>query len=286
MEEAFEYFVRKETIMAASKTMGHLMLNNNRNGYRAIPQDAMAKLLQSSTCFDALPLSQNVLILDEDLLMWEGFRRILASELVARAKKRKTLVWLSAEDSLLEAVRMLAKYQVHRIPIFNPLSFDPIGIVTYKCILKFLWRYGNELFQQNIFTKTPKELCIGTWKGIRVVFPETPLTDCFDILLNLRISAVPVVEPITLRVVDMYSRFDAVNIALQNEGFKIRKNVRQALECKYLCATVVCCCHSSNEDVVDLLHILIEEEFGCDIALFRLSEMFRAHISLKQVGLT
>lgn len=92
------------------------------------------------------------------------------------------------------------------------------------------------------------------------VFPDTPLTDCLDILLNKGVSGVPVVERDTFklvellhcivlngtfncyrslisyffRVVDMYSRFDAVGIALEEDATNLDVTVEQALKFKNL----------------------------------------------------
>ncbi|KAK6029176.1 CBS domain protein, partial [Ostertagia ostertagi] len=129
-------------------------------------------------------------------------------ELVKKAGKWQNLVWISAERSLLEVVRLLSAHRVHRIPVLDPDTFDPVYILTHKRILKFIWCF---------------------------VYPDTPLHECLDILLNLGVSGVPVVEHETHKVLDVYSRFDAIGIALQSEGFNLEVSVKEALQFKHIC---------------------------------------------------
>ncbi|EYC33960.1 hypothetical protein Y032_0001g181 [Ancylostoma ceylanicum] len=156
-------------------------------------------------------------------------------DFVHKAGKLRNLVTISAEDNLLDAVRMLAAQRVHRLPVLDPTTGNPVFMLTHKRILKFIWTFGQTLFHPEHFTNTPKDLCIGTWSGIRFVHPDTPLIDCLDILLNLGVSGVPVVEPNTQKVVDVYSRFDAIGVALENEGYRLHATVKEALEFKHIC---------------------------------------------------
>lgn len=61
------------------------------------------------------------------------------------------------------------------------------------------------------------------------VYPDTSLILCLDILLNKGVSGVPVVEHKTFRVVDMYSRFDAIGVALEDKIDELDVTVQEAL---------------------------------------------------------
>uniref|UniRef100_A0A183ETD6 CBS domain-containing protein n=1 Tax=Gongylonema pulchrum TaxID=637853 RepID=A0A183ETD6_9BILA len=50
-----------------------------------------------------------------------------------------------------------------------------------------------------------------------------------DILLHKGVSGVPVVEHKTFRVVDMYSRFDAIGVALEDKMDDLNVTVQEAL---------------------------------------------------------
>lgn len=150
-------------------------------------------------------------------------------ELVKKEGNLRPLVSVDASGSLLDAACILAEHRVHRIPVIDPLDGSALFILTHKRILKFLWLFGKHLAPLEYLHKSPKELGIGTWSGIRVVFPDTQLVDCLDILLNKGVSGLPVVERETFKVVDMYSRFDAVGIALEN---RLDITVKEALAFK------------------------------------------------------
>ncbi|VDM82803.1 unnamed protein product [Strongylus vulgaris] len=148
--------------------------------------------------------------------------------------KLKELVSIDANNSLLEAARLLAQHRIHRLPVLDPESGSPLFILTHKRLLKFLWCFGQQYSQPDFHIRTAKDLNVGTWVGIRVVFPDTPLTDCLDILLNKGVSGVPVVERDTFKVVDMYSRFDAVGIAMEEKADSLEVTVEEALKFKNL----------------------------------------------------
>ncbi|VDM61338.1 unnamed protein product [Angiostrongylus costaricensis] len=187
------------------------------------------------------------------------------------------------KSSLLEAVRMLATYRVHRLPVIDPISLDPVGVLTPKRILRFLWHHGQDIFQPSHCIKTPKQLNIGTWKGIHVVYPHTPLIDCLDILLNMGVSSVPVVEHLTLRVIDAYCRCDAMNIAMQNEDFKLKINVKQALEFKTFatdraCAVIVSEAESFYKVICKLVETNVHRAF-----IINCSSVIRGIVSISDV---
>ncbi|MFH4977136.1 hypothetical protein AB6A40_003845 [Gnathostoma spinigerum] len=125
---------------------------------------------------------------------------------------------------------MLSKHRIHRLPVMDPISGSPLFILTHKRILKFLWLFGQSFSTPDYHEKSCKQLGIGTWTGIRVVFPDTPIVDCFDILLHKGVSGLPVVERHTYKVIDMYSRFDAIGVALEDRMHQLDITVEQALE--------------------------------------------------------
>uniref|UniRef100_F1L0K0 5'-AMP-activated protein kinase subunit gamma-2 n=1 Tax=Ascaris suum TaxID=6253 RepID=F1L0K0_ASCSU len=150
-------------------------------------------------------------------------------ELIQHEGKLMDLVSINADDSLLKAARLLSKHRIHRLPVMDPTNGSPLFILTHKRILKFMWLFGQSLSVPDYHQKPCKELGVGTWTGIRVVFPDTPLVDCLDILLHKGVSGLPVVERNTYRVVDMYSRFDAIGVALEDKVNQLDVTVEQAL---------------------------------------------------------
>ncbi|VDK89438.1 unnamed protein product [Litomosoides sigmodontis] len=161
--------------------------------------------------------------------------------LVCREGELMDLVSITAEERhvylsllpimgvLLKAAFLLSKQRIHRLPVLDPIDGSPLFILTHKRILKFLWLFGQSLYMPSYHNKTCKELGVGTYDGIRVVYPDTSLILCLDILLNKGVSGVPVVEHKTFRVVDMYSRFDAIGVALEDKIDELDVTVQEAL---------------------------------------------------------
>ncbi|VDO74241.1 unnamed protein product [Haemonchus placei] len=90
-------------------------------------------------------------------------------ELLQKEGKLMELVYINANNSLLEAARLLAQHHIHRLPVLDPESGTPLFIITHKRLLK---------------------------------------------------------------VVDMYSRFDAMGIALEESADSLDVSVEQALKFK------------------------------------------------------
>ncbi|CAD6187442.1 unnamed protein product [Caenorhabditis auriculariae] len=214
--------------------------------------EALPALLWLNQCYEAMPSSSKMVVFDMGLLMHKAFngllvqgtRHVLLSDpdkngaldgilkyrnILKREGKLQELVTVSANASLLEASTLLAQHRIHRLPVIDPDDGSALYILTHKRILKFLWIYGQQLAPLDYMKQTPKQLKVGTWSGIRVVFPDTPLVDCLEILLNKEVSGVPVVTRDKYKVVDIYSRFDAVGIALES---RLDVTVAEALSFK------------------------------------------------------
>lgn len=86
----------------------------------------------------------------------------------------------------------------------------------------------NDLPRPRFMEKTPRELGIGSWGEICTVSKDTPLIQALNIFLEKRVSALPIVDengrvsgqaevtpprPVPLQVVDIYAKFDVINLA-------------------------------------------------------------------------
>lgn len=52
--------------------------------------------------------------------------------------KYQPFVSVSPEASVLESVKRLKAYKVHRLPVVDPVSGNVVYIITHKRLLKFL----------------------------------------------------------------------------------------------------------------------------------------------------
>ena len=56
----------------------------------------------------------------------------------------RPLVHITPEASLFEAIQMLYKYRVHRLPVIDTNTGNALFIMTHKRILRFLFLYVSE----------------------------------------------------------------------------------------------------------------------------------------------
>lgn len=77
--------------------------------------------------------------------------------------------------------------------------------------------------------RTPKELGIGSWGDISTISMNTPLIDALKIFLEKRVSALPLLDS-EGRVVDIYAKFDAINLAADKTYNNLDVTVYEALK--------------------------------------------------------
>ncbi|VDO46498.1 unnamed protein product, partial [Onchocerca flexuosa] len=106
----------------------------------------------------------------------------------------KLLASISPSESLFQAVQILCKEKVHRLPVVEEGTGNIAFILTHKRLMKFLYLYMIDLPRPSFMEKTPFELGIGTWDDVSTITQDTPLIDVMNLFLSKRISALPVLD--------------------------------------------------------------------------------------------
>ncbi|KAM6953741.1 5'-AMP-activated protein kinase subunit gamma-2-like [Aplochiton taeniatus] len=140
----------------------------------------------------------------------------------------KPLVHITPNASIFEAVHSLIKNKIHRLPVIDPVSGNPLYILTHKRILKFLQLFVCEMPKPAFMKQSLSELSIGTYSNIAFIHPDTPIIKALNVFVERRVSALPVVEK-TGKVVDIYSKFDVINLAAEKTYNNLDITVTQAL---------------------------------------------------------
>ncbi|XP_041752172.1 5'-AMP-activated protein kinase subunit gamma-1 isoform X2 [Coregonus clupeaformis] len=164
----------------------------------------------------------------------------------------KPLVNISPESSIFDAVYSLIKNKIHRLPVIDPVTGNPLYILTHKRILKFLQLFVREMPKPAFMKKTLGELGIGTYKNIAFIHPDTPIIKALQIFVERRVSALPVVD-VSGKVVDIYSKFDVINLAAEKTYNNLDITVTQALRhrCQYFEGVMQCHKLDTLETIVD-----------------------------------
>ncbi|XP_073533822.1 5'-AMP-activated protein kinase subunit gamma-2 isoform X3 [Phyllobates terribilis] len=195
----------------------------------------------------------------------------------------KPLVNITPDASLYDAVYSLIKNKIHRLPVIDPVSGNALYILTHKRILKFLQLFVSEMPKPAFMKKNLEELGIGTYHNIAFIHPHTPIIKALNIFVERRVSALPVVDE-SGKVVDIYSKFDVINLAAEKTYNNLDITVTQALEhrSQYFEGVVKCNKLETLETIVDRIvkaevhRLVVVNEAHSIVGIISLSDILQA----------
>lgn len=158
---------------------------------------------------------------NESIQQWRDSERKVA-------KITSTLVRIDPEQSLYDAVKMLVDHKIHRLPIIDSKTGNSLYILTHKKLLNVLFGLLSEENQPAYMHKTLIELGIGTYTHIATATPDTPIIKALNIFHESRVSALPIVDE-TGKVVDIYAKFDVINLAAERTYNNLDVTIKEAL---------------------------------------------------------
>uniref|UniRef100_A0A8C5HLC6 5'-AMP-activated protein kinase subunit gamma-1-like n=1 Tax=Gouania willdenowi TaxID=441366 RepID=A0A8C5HLC6_GOUWI len=164
----------------------------------------------------------------------------------------KPLVSISPEESLFDAVYTLIKNQIHRLPVIDRVTGNVLYILTHKRILKFLQLFMCEIPKPTFMKQTLGEVGVGSYQDIAFIHQATPIITALSLFVERRVSALPVVDDAGT-VVDIYSKFDVINLAAEKTYNNLDISVTQALKHRSQFFEGVVKCHKMDtmEMIVD-----------------------------------
>ncbi|XP_075447352.1 5'-AMP-activated protein kinase subunit gamma-1 isoform X1 [Ascaphus truei] len=195
----------------------------------------------------------------------------------------KPLVSISPCASLFDAVSSLIKNRIHRLPVIAPDSGNTLYILTHKRILKFLKLFMSELDKPEFVSQTLKELGIGTYENIALVHTNTPVYVALGTFVQRGVSALPVVDE-SGRVVDIYSKFDVINLAAEKTYNNLDITVTKALghRSHYFEGVLKCYQHETLETIINRLveaevhRLVVVDENNVAKGIVSLSDILQA----------
>ncbi|CAG9539616.1 unnamed protein product [Cercopithifilaria johnstoni] len=170
----------------------------------------------------------------------------------------KPLASISPCESLFQAVQVLCKEKVHRLPVMEECTGNIAFILTHKRLMKFLYLYMIDLPRPSFMEKTPLELGIGTWNNVSTITQNTPLIDIMNIFLSKRVSALPVLDE-NEKVVDIYAKFDAINLAANKSYTDLDITAQEALRYRVDWFEGVRCC-SPDDSLMMIVEMIVRAE--------------------------
>ncbi|XP_076879310.1 5'-AMP-activated protein kinase subunit gamma-1 isoform X2 [Brachyhypopomus gauderio] len=140
----------------------------------------------------------------------------------------RSLISITPDASLFDAVYSLLKHKIHRLPVIDPESGNVLHILTHKRILKFLHIFGAMVPKPAFLRSKILEAGVGTFKDIATVHQNAKVYDALATFVDRRVSALPVVDD-EGKVVALYSRFDVINLAAQKTYNNLSMTMREAV---------------------------------------------------------
>ncbi|XP_056119023.1 5'-AMP-activated protein kinase subunit gamma-1 isoform X1 [Rhinichthys klamathensis goyatoka] len=195
----------------------------------------------------------------------------------------KPLVNISPDASIFDAVYSLIKNKIHRLPVIDPVTGNALYILTHKRILKFLQLFVCEMPKAAFMRQTLEELGIGTYSNIAFIHPDTPIIKALGMFVDRRVSALPVVD-VTGKVVDIYSKFDVINLAAEKTYNNLDITVTQALlhRSQYFEGVMKCYRHETLDTIVDRIvkaevhRLVVVDENSSIEGIISLSDILQA----------
>ncbi|XP_070225029.1 5'-AMP-activated protein kinase subunit gamma-2 isoform X4 [Bos mutus] len=246
------------------------------------------RFMRSHKCYDIVPTSSKLVVFDTTLQVQiyeleehkiETWRELYLQETF------KPLVNISPDASLFDAVHSLIKNKIHRLPVIDPISGNALYILTHKRILKFLQLFMSDMPKPAFMKQNLDALGIGTYHNIAFIHPDTPIIKALNVFVERRVSALPVVDE-SGKVVDIYSKFDVINLAAEKTYNNLDITVTQALQhrSQYFEGVVKCSKLEILETIVDRIvraevhRLVVVNEADSIVGIISLSDILQALI--------
>ncbi|TRY53971.1 hypothetical protein DNTS_029811 [Danionella cerebrum] len=286
--------------------------------------DIYMRFMKSHKCYDLIPTSSKLVVFDTALQVKKAFFALVANGVRAaplwETKKQSFVGMLTITDfiiilhryyksplvqiyeleehkietwrvvfffitlySIFDAVYSLIKNKIHRLPVIDPITGNALYILTHKRILKFLQLFVCEMPKAAFMKQSLEELGIGTYSNIAFIHPDTPIIKALAMFVERRVSALPVVN-ITGKVVDIYSKFDVINLAAEKTYNNLDISVTQALlhRSQYFEGVLKCYRHETLGTIVDRIvkaevhRLVVVDENSSIEGIISLSDILQA----------
>ncbi|XP_036755585.1 5'-AMP-activated protein kinase subunit gamma-2 isoform X4 [Manis pentadactyla] len=217
------------------------------------------RFMRSHKCYDIVPTSSKLVVFDTTLQVKKAFFALVANGV------RAAPLWESKKQSF-------------------------VGMLTITDFINILHRY----YKSPMMSDMPKPafmkqnlaaLGIGTYHNIAFIHPDTPIIKALNVFVERRVSALPVVDE-SGKVVDIYSKFDVINLAAEKTYNNLDITVTQALQhrSQYFEGVVKCSKLEILETIVDRIvraevhRLVVVNEADSIVGIISLSDILQALI--------
>ncbi|XP_066932425.1 5'-AMP-activated protein kinase subunit gamma-1-like [Clytia hemisphaerica] len=193
-----------------------------------------------------------------------------------------TLLRISPTESLFTGVQTLMKNKIHRLPVIDEETGNAMYILTHKKILAYVYQHLDDLVMPDFLGKTIEEIGIGTYGDIATISPTAKLIEALNMFHERKVSALPVVGE-DRKCVDIYSRFDVMNLAAERTYNNLDITVSEALSYRQVRVEGIhkCYPHETFYAIIDRIanakvhRLIVEDSDHCIKGIVSLSDILR-----------
>ncbi|KAM4605980.1 5'-AMP-activated protein kinase subunit gamma-1-like [Polymixia lowei] len=256
--------------------------------------DIYMRFMKSHKCYDIIPTSSKLVVFDTTLQVKKAFFALVANGVRAaplwETKKQSFVGMLTITDFINILTRyykspMVQIYELeeHKIETWRELylqeTFKPLVHISPDA------RKVCEMPRPGFMKQTLEELSVGTYSNIAFIHPDTPLITALSVFTQRRVSALPVVDH-KGKVVDIYSKFDVINLAAEKTYNNLDITVTQALRhrSQYFEGVMKCNRLETLETIVDRIvkaevhRLVVVDEESHIVGIVSLSDILQALI--------
>ncbi|GAB5568952.1 5'-AMP-activated protein kinase subunit gamma-2 isoform X2 [Prionailurus iriomotensis] len=256
------------------------------------------RFMRSHKCYDIVPTSSKLVVFDTTLQRSSDTVKKAFFALVANGVRAAPL-WESKKQSFVgmltitDFINILHRY--YKSPMVQIYELEEHKIETWREL------YLQETFKPLVnispdasMSDMPKPafmkqnldaLGIGTYHNIAFIHPDTPIIKALNVFVERRVSALPVVDE-SGKVVDIYSKFDVINLAAEKTYNNLDITVTQALQhrSQYFEGVVKCSKLEILETIVDRIvraevhRLVVVNEADSIVGIISLSDILQALI--------
>ncbi|KAJ1551964.1 AMP-activated serine/threonine-protein kinase regulatory subunit [Cladochytrium tenue] len=182
------------------------------------------ELLRSRSCYDILPDSYKLIVLETTLRVSKGLAALLQHGV------QSAPVWDATSQrfvGMFTAAKVILANGLHRLPLVDRSEDTEaiVSVVTQFHILRYIANNANGLpgLDSSLYS-----IPLGTYNGIQTITSDTPLVEVLNLFVSRRISAVPIVNSEGV-VLDVYEKYDVLLLAKDSAYFDLNMPVSAAL---------------------------------------------------------
>ncbi|AQK43478.1 Sucrose nonfermenting 4-like protein [Zea mays] len=196
-------------------------------------------------------LQRNIQVIgnEEPISAWKEAKLQFYGGPDGAAMQRRPLIHVKDSDNLVDVALTIIRNEISSVPIFKCMADSSgvpfLNLATLQGILKFLCsKLQEEAEGCSLLHNQLLSIPIGTWsphtgrsssRQLRTLLLSSPLNTCLDILLQDRVSSIPIVDDNgSLR--DVYSLSDIMALAKNDVYARIeleQVTVQNALDVQY-----------------------------------------------------